>query len=127
MLMATPYALKSSVSVADFRQFISALEGGAVAITKENVGGLSLLCDEFGFEELAAKLSEFRRLPAFKDVPTTKDTEARLRLSALEEQMAEQALALVLLQGELSRLSRVQEVTHMRRSGDPSLSCPLQC
>jgi hypothetical protein len=55
-----PSALKSSVSVADFRRFVSALEGDVVGITKENVGGLSLLCDELGFEELAVKLSEFR-------------------------------------------------------------------
>jgi hypothetical protein len=46
--------------VADFRQFVSALEGDAVATTNKNIGGLSLLCDEFGFEELATKLSGFR-------------------------------------------------------------------
>jgi hypothetical protein len=37
-LLATPYALKSSVSVDDFRQFVSALEGDAVAVTNKNIG-----------------------------------------------------------------------------------------
>jgi hypothetical protein len=71
--------------VADFRQFLSALEGDTVAIAKEDIGGLSLLCSEFGFEELATQLSEFRRSPAYKDAPRIEDTEARLRLSELQE------------------------------------------
>jgi hypothetical protein len=78
----------SSVSVADFRQFVSAMDGGAVAIMNENISGLSLLCDEFGFAGLAAELLEFRRSAAFKEVATM-FTEARLRLSAVEEQAAE--------------------------------------
>jgi hypothetical protein len=36
-LLTGPYALKSSVSVADLSQFVSAMEGDAVAITNENV------------------------------------------------------------------------------------------
>jgi hypothetical protein len=36
------------------------LEGDAIVIKKENVGGLSLLCDEFGLGELAMRPSEFR-------------------------------------------------------------------
>jgi hypothetical protein len=43
--------------VADFRQFISVLEGGAVAITHENFHGLCPLYDEFGLDALAAILS----------------------------------------------------------------------
>jgi hypothetical protein len=97
--------------VADFRQFVSALEGEAVAITRKNIGGLSLLCDEFGFEGLATPLSEFRRSPAFKKAPTMEDTEARLRLSALEEQAAKRARAVASLRSDLSRLSEVQEST----------------
>jgi hypothetical protein len=85
------------------------MEGGAVAITNENIGGLSLLCDESGFEELVARLSEFRRSPACKEALMMEDTEARLRLSAMEEQAAEQARALASLQSELSRLSEAQE------------------
>jgi hypothetical protein len=54
----------------DFCQFVSVLEVDAVAITNRNIGGLSLLSDEFGFGALGLKLSEFRRLTAFKEKPT---------------------------------------------------------
>jgi hypothetical protein len=47
-----------------------------VAITNGNIGRLSLLCDEFGFEELAMQPLEFRRSPASKEVPMMEDTEA---------------------------------------------------
>jgi hypothetical protein len=61
-LAAFPYALRSSVSVSDFRRFVSALEGNAVAIAIKNIGGLSLLCEEFGFGDLAVKVSEFQEI-----------------------------------------------------------------
>jgi hypothetical protein len=93
-LVAVLYWLKLSVSVADFRLFASALEGDAVDIANDNIGGLSLLCDEFGFEELAVELSEFRQSPTFKETPATEDAEARLQLSALEELAVEQDRAL---------------------------------
>jgi hypothetical protein len=112
-LTAPPYALKSSISVADFRQFVSALEGDAVAITSKNIGGLSLPCDEFGFEELAMQLSKFRRSPAFKEGPMMEGTEARMWLSALEERAVEQARALASLQSALWPLSEAQESAGM--------------
>jgi hypothetical protein len=37
---------------------VSALEGNAVEITSANISGLTQLCEEFGFEELRAKLPE---------------------------------------------------------------------
>jgi hypothetical protein len=58
--LAALYGLTSFAFVADLRQFVSALEGKAVATMKENIGGLSLLFDDFGLEKLAAKLWEFR-------------------------------------------------------------------
>jgi hypothetical protein len=36
---------------------VSALEGNAIEITSANISGLTLLCEEFGFEELRAKLA----------------------------------------------------------------------
>jgi hypothetical protein len=38
-----PCALKLSVSAIAFRQLVSALDGHTVAITNEDIGGLSLL------------------------------------------------------------------------------------
>jgi hypothetical protein len=55
------YSLKSQVSLSDFREFVSALEGAPVTITNNNFTGLSHLCDEFHFHDLAAQLSQFRK------------------------------------------------------------------
>jgi hypothetical protein len=49
-----------------FREFISELEGNAVKITDTNFTGLQRLCEEFSFDEFAAKLSEF---PAIDGLP----------------------------------------------------------
>jgi hypothetical protein len=95
--------------VAVFCQFVSALKSKAVAITQENIHGLSLLCDEFGFADLEVKLSEFQRSPDFKKTLTIQGAEVRLRLSALEERGRECDRALALLQSELLRQSRAQE------------------
>jgi hypothetical protein len=40
--------------------FLSALDGNAIKITDTNFTEFDRLCDEFGFSELAAKLSDFR-------------------------------------------------------------------
>jgi hypothetical protein len=50
--------VRSPVSLADFRDFVSALEDNAVKITNRNFKGLSPLCDEFGFGDFAAALEE---------------------------------------------------------------------
>jgi hypothetical protein len=55
-LAGAPYALKSSVFVADLRQFVSGLDGEAVSITKEDFRGLWLLCEGFGFRAFQAPL-----------------------------------------------------------------------
>jgi hypothetical protein len=87
MLVGAPYSVRAPVSVDDFRLFVSALEDKPVEVTNSNFGGLSLLCDEFGFAALSERLSAFRRSPDFKDVTAQKDSEERLRLSALEERL----------------------------------------
>jgi hypothetical protein len=78
-LVSSPYALKSQVSLAHFREFMEALEGTEVTITNENFGGLSQLCQEFGFQAFVTRLSQFRQSGDFK--------EEAVRLSALEERM----------------------------------------
>jgi hypothetical protein len=84
--------------VDDFRQFDSALEYGAVVITKENDGSLSLLYDHFSLAGLAARLSEFRWSSDWDEVLTVEDREARLRPSAP-----------ALPRSQLSRLPKMQE------------------
>jgi hypothetical protein len=44
------YGVKSTVSTEIFRTFLSALNGDAIEVTKENFASLSELCKEFGFE-----------------------------------------------------------------------------
>jgi hypothetical protein len=87
IVVASPYTVKSKVSQSDFRTFVSALEGAPVAITNDNFGGLSGLCEEFHFGALAERLSQFRESDDLKEDLMLKDLEARKRLSALEEQM----------------------------------------
>jgi hypothetical protein len=58
-LTSTPYRIQSSVSLSIFQDFISALEGTLVSITSTNFTGLHRLSEEFGFDELSAKLSTF--------------------------------------------------------------------
>jgi hypothetical protein len=43
------YEVQSQVHPDLFRTFLSALNGAAVEVTKHNIGGLSALCGEFGF------------------------------------------------------------------------------
>jgi hypothetical protein len=93
----------------DFRTFVSALEGKSVAITKDNMGGLSRLCEEFEFGELAGRLSEFRESDELKEDVRLKDLEARKRLSALEERMQQRNSEIVALRQEPLRYWRVQE------------------
>jgi hypothetical protein len=66
-LLSSPYHLKSVVSFADFRDFVSALGGFAVQINNSNFRALSCLCDEFGCGDLSGRLSAFRESPDFKE------------------------------------------------------------
>jgi hypothetical protein len=58
-LLATPYQVQSTIPLSIFQQFVSAFENNRVDITDTNFTGLQLLCEEFGFDELSAKLSKF--------------------------------------------------------------------
>jgi hypothetical protein len=65
-LGASPCALKSQVSLADFREFVAALRGQPVAITNGNFRGLSQLCEEFGLRDLAKGFHSFANLVILK-------------------------------------------------------------
>jgi hypothetical protein len=109
MLIASPYKVKSPVSLGDFREFVSALRNTTVKITNNNFTGLSQLCDEFGFRDLVERLSEFRAAKHLKEPTTTEDLEAGKRLAALEEQMQQRDKEIAALQSELSRESQIRE------------------
>jgi hypothetical protein len=76
-LLAAPSAVRSSVPLPAIRDFVAALNQETLELTNENVGGLALLCAEFGFRGFAAKLSEFKASPAFRTVRASEDAEAR--------------------------------------------------
>jgi hypothetical protein len=109
ILVASPYTVRSKVSLGDFRTFVSALEEALVPITNDNMGGLSRLCEEFHFGALAERLSQFRESDDFKDDGTLKDFEVRKRLSALEERMQQHNCEIAALQTELLQHLRVHE------------------
>jgi hypothetical protein len=71
--------------------------------------GLSRLCEEFHFGELAARLSHFPESDDLKKDVTLKDLEARKPLSALEERMQQRDREIVALQVPLSRHLRMPE------------------
>jgi hypothetical protein len=72
-LAASPYTLNSQVSLDVFGEFVSALNDKRVIITKDNFRELSLLCKEFGFQDLASQILQFRDSDDFK-----KGTEAHI-------------------------------------------------
>jgi hypothetical protein len=111
-LAAPPYTVRASVPLSLFRDFVAALEGEAIQITNGTVGGLSLLCAEFGFQALTAKLSEFRASPAFRPAQAMDDCEARLRLAALEERWRDRDHEIARLCSRMSRLEA--EVSELR-------------
>jgi hypothetical protein len=94
--------VKSSVTLSHFREFVSVLEGKEVEITDTNFTGLQRLCEEFGFSEFAAKLSEFRRSKGFQEAA---DADARGRIAALEERAERHNRDIAALRGEFKRLS----------------------
>jgi hypothetical protein len=108
-LSVAPFRVRSSVSFAIFRQFVSALEGGAIEITSANLSGLSLLCEEFGFEELRSKLSSQQEM---------EDAEARVRIAALEEWAQRWDRDIAVFQAKFARLNaEVERLASQLRSG----------
>jgi hypothetical protein len=83
-LTTSPYIVRSHVSQSDFGTFVSALEGSSVPLTKDNMGGLSLLCEEFQFGELSECLSQFRDSDDFKEDGTTEGENDRILIPSPE-------------------------------------------
>jgi hypothetical protein len=97
-LLVSPYRVQSSVSLSIFREFLSALEGNAINITDNNYTELDRLCDEFGFSDLAAKLSEFRSSMDFKEAETEDE-------NAHERNAEQPEYVIVILQDKVTQLS----------------------
>jgi hypothetical protein len=57
--LATGRAVQSAVEPAVFNLFADAIRGTAPELTRQNAPGLKLLCDEFQFQDLGAKVDEF--------------------------------------------------------------------
>jgi hypothetical protein len=106
MLKASPCNVRSEISLRDFREFVSVIEGDALAIKNDNFKGLSQLCDEFGFRDLAEQVSQVRESADLKEEGTQEDSEAwkhgsveaRKRLSALEGRMQQRDKEIAVLQ-----------------------------
>jgi hypothetical protein len=112
-LLAAPYAVRSSVPLPAFRDFLAALDQETFELTNENVGGLALLCAEFGFRAFSAKLSAFKGSPAFRAVRASEDAKARLRIAALEERWLQRDHEIAELRSRIARLEA--EVLELRR------------
>jgi hypothetical protein len=119
-LTAIPYHVKSNVSAADFREFVSALEGTEVNVTASNFSGLSKLSDEFHFRDMAELLSHFLECGDIEDeavlhIRFMRQSQIRKvgleRLFALEEQMQERDREIALLKHDFSRLVQLQKLT----------------
>jgi hypothetical protein len=108
-LAASQYTVRSDVSLADFGAFVSALEGHSVKITNDNFKGLSALCDEFRFVDLGATISQFQDSDDFREAETVQDSEARRRLSVLEDRMQQRDREIASVHGKLLRQSQAQE------------------
>jgi hypothetical protein len=83
-LTTFPYTLKSQVSLADCREFVSALAGTRVTIKNDNFRGLSQLCEEFRFGDLAVRLSKFRESGNFKEQVIKEGVKYRISISMTE-------------------------------------------
>jgi hypothetical protein len=104
-LAALPYNPKSRVSVSDFREFVSTLEGTTVKMTNSNVNGLSQLCEEFHFRDLAGRLSQFRESGDFTKVALLCSALTK-RTFAMEEQMQHGKQEIASLRREISRVQK---------------------
>jgi hypothetical protein len=142
-MIAAPYLVRSSVSLSVFNDFVSALEDEAIQITKDNYGGLMLLVNEFGCQDLAEQLSIFRESSAFNMPDNLQDSSLQDKVMSMKELMLVHDRRMAALHSELftqsqrinsiltewlPRLSRVEmemkqlslEVTALQRSSEPS-------
>jgi hypothetical protein len=100
-LVAAPYSLKCVVPIHVFHDFVSALENKIIQITNENYHHLTLLCEEFGFEDFSEHLNEFQQSSAFKGQHCPHESELCERIILLEELTLEQDRRIANMQSNL--------------------------
>jgi hypothetical protein len=99
----SPDQVRSRVCIEVLRSFISAIEGTAPNITKENVSRLSLLCREFGFRDLFSRISAFRT-----QCPSTEDN-IHQQINDLEGRLFEQERDLKLMLSPYAHVEVVKQ------------------
>jgi uncharacterized protein (DUF3084 family) len=102
-VFTVPYHVTSSVHPNIFKQFITAIENQGIEITRENFLGLSILCEEFGFDDLSTELSKFR-VSIGNESEFVRDIDARERILKLEEGFERQQDEFALLQFQIIEL-----------------------
>jgi hypothetical protein len=95
----TPYRVQSGVSLADFQDFVSALEDKQINISNKNIPGLLQLSSEFGFQVLLGKLASHQQ---FQGLVNSQMAGCQSRISALEERTGRHEHLLARLQSMLS-------------------------
>jgi hypothetical protein len=101
------FSLSGSIfcfSLSIFQEFLSAFDGKPSKITDTNFTELDRLCKEFGFSELAAKLSDFHPSIDFKK-EETEDADARGRIAPLEETANQHSHVISMLEDKVIQLS----------------------
>jgi predicted RNase H-like nuclease (RuvC/YqgF family) len=81
------------------------LEGNAIDITDTNFTELKQLCEEFGFSEIAAQLSEFHPSMDFKEANETEDANEHKRIAALDEKANQHNRDVEMLRHKVTQLS----------------------
>jgi hypothetical protein len=97
-LTLSPYQVQSEVSLADFQDFISALEAKSIRINDTNLPGLRQLSEEFGFQVFLMKISNRQRFPGLSEGQRMK---YQSQISSLEKQVGQHEHQLAALQSML--------------------------
>lgn len=107
-LLMCAYQVRSTVDPATFLVFVSAIDGALPVISSATVADLSLLCSEFGFTSLSARVAAFLR----EQRPPPESPSAARLVDDLREQLFGQERTVSLLQKEKHRLQA--EVDELR-------------
>jgi hypothetical protein len=100
-LLSADYSIQSSVSLPAFRAFAAALEDEKISINSQNFTDLAQLCEEFGYEALGQRVTEFQQSPDLTISPQ-EVLNAIARIHRLEREVAANA-------DRIARLERQRE------------------